>query len=171
MSVLSAGLSRNQQIIGLFAWLLLSVVTAAIGSAASIQAAPFYAELIRPDWAPPAWLFGPVWTVLYALMAIAAWLVWRIDGFGANSGSRARMALLLFIAQLIANALWSWLFFYWRDSALAFVDIVLLWLLIAATLVMFWRITPAAGVLLVPYLLWVSFAAALNYSLWQLNPS
>ncbi len=170
MSVLSTGLSRNQQIIGLFAWLLLSVVTASIGGAASIQAAPYYAELIRPEWAPPAWLFGPVWTVLYALMAIAAWLVWRIDGFGASGVGRARVALLIFIAQLIANAIWSWLFFYWRDSALAFVDIVLLWLLIAATLVMFWRITPAAGVLLVPYLLWVSFAAALNYSLWQLNP-
>jgi tryptophan-rich sensory protein len=98
-------------------------------------------------------------------MAIAAWLVWRHGGFRAN-----RAALSLFIVQLALNALWSWLFFAWHRGAWAFADIVVLWGLIVATLVSFWRVRPLAGALLIPYLLWVSFATALNYSVWQLNP-
>ena len=98
-------------------------------------------------------------------MGIAAWLVWRTGGFGPN-----RQALILFMLQLAFNALWSWLFFAWHLGFWAFVDIMVLWILIAATLVSFWRVRPLAGALLVPYLLWVSFASALNYSLWQLNP-
>ena len=158
-------LPKNKQVIGLAGWLALSFVTAAIGAVASIQASSFYLQLARPEWAPPANVFGPVWTVLYVLMAIAAWLVWRIGGFRA-----ARTALILFLAQLAVNALWSWLFFGWHWGGLAFVDIGLLWVLIVATLVAFWRIRLLAGVLLIPYLLWVSFALALNYSVWQLNP-
>jgi tryptophan-rich sensory protein len=98
-------------------------------------------------------------------MAIAAWLVWRSGGFRSN-----RIALLLFLVQLAPNAIWSWLFFAWRRGALAFADILFLWVLIVATLVCFWRVRPLAGALLTPYLLWVSFASALNYYLWQLNP-
>ena len=158
-------LSIQRQVVGLAGWLIVSFVAAAIGAAASIQASPFYAQLVRPEWAPPASLFGPVWTTLYVLMGIAAWLVWRVGGFHA-----ARTALALFLAQLVLNALWSWLFFGWQLGALAFVDILLLWAMIVATLLAFWRIKPMAGVLLVPYLLWVSFASALNYSVWQLNP-
>lgn len=158
-------LSRKQHVFGLVAWLALSFITAAIGSVASIQAASFYAELIRPDWSPPASVFGPVWTVLYTLMGIAAWLVWRVNGFG-----RAAVALTFFLSQLALNALWSWLFFYWQLGAVAFVDIIFLWLFIVFTLAAFWRIHKFAAVLLVPYLFWVSFAALLNYSLWQLNP-
>ena len=120
---------------------------------------------VRPEWAPPPQWFGPVWTLLYALIGIAAWLVWRVGGFRA-----AASALALFLVQLAVNALWSWLFFGWHLGALAFADIVLLWLLILATLIAFWRIRPLAGVLLVPYLLWVSFATALNYATWRLNP-
>ncbi len=97
-------------------------------------------------------------------MGVAAWLVWRIGGFRA-----AQTALTLFLVQLAINALWSWLFFGWHQGALAFADIVLLWVLIVATLAAFWRIRAIAGALLIPYLLWVSFAAALNYSVWQLN--
>ena len=156
---------KHKQIIGLVAWLALSFVTAAIGAIASIQASSFYLQLVRPDWAQPAGVLGPVWTVLYVLMAIAAWLVWRIGGF-----KFARTALTLFLVQLAINALWSWLFFGWHWGGLAFVDIGLLWLLIIATLVAFWRIRPLAVALIVPYLLWVSFALALNYSVWQLNP-
>ena len=140
-------------------------IAAAIGSAASIQAGSFYTQLVRPDWAPPPDIFGPVWTVLYALMGIAAWLVWRVAGFRA-----ARTALTLFLVKLAVNALWSWLFFGWHLGAVAFADIVLLWVLIVATLIAFWRIRPIAGALLIPYLLWVSFASALNYAVWQLNP-
>ncbi|MET0377522.1 MAG: TspO/MBR family protein [Spongiibacteraceae bacterium] len=156
---------KKKQIIGLIVWLGVSFIAAAIGSAASINAGSFYAQLVRPDWAPPANVFGPVWTLLYLLMGVSAWLVWRIGGFRAT-----RSALTLFLVQLVVNALWSWLFFEWHRGALAFVDIVLLLGLIVATFVSFWRIKPLAGVLLVPYVLWVSFAAALNYSLWILNP-
>ena len=159
-----APLTKQKQIVGLVVWLFVSFGAAAIGGAASIQAAPFYAQLARPEWAPPSFLFGPVWTVLYALMGIAAWLVWRVGGFRA-----AKPALILFLVQLALNALWSWLFFGWHRGALAFADILVLWALIVATSVAFWRIKPLAGVLLVPYLLWVSFASALNYSVWQLN--
>ncbi len=158
-------LTKQRRMVGLAAWLVVSFIAAAIGSAASIQAAPFYIQLLRPDWAPPPAIFGPVWTVLYVLMGIAAWLVWSVGGFRA-----AKSALTLFLVQLALNALWSWLFFGWHQGALAFADIVLLWALIAATLISFWRIRPLAGALLVPYLLWVSFASALNYSVWQLNP-
>lgn len=157
--------AKNKQIIGLLAWLAVTFVAAAIGSVASINAGSFYTQLARPDWAPPAELFGPVWTTLYALMGIAAWLVWRAGGFLA-----ARTALTLFLVQLAVNAFWSWLFFGWHLGAMAFVDIVVLLALIVATLISFWRIRPLAGALLIPYLLWVSFACALNYSVWQLNP-
>lgn len=160
-----AHFTKQQQVAGLAGWLIVSFIAAAIGGAASVRAGPFYTQLVRPDWAPPPSVFGPVWTVLYALMGIAAWLVWRQGGFRA-----AGSALTLFFAQLAFNALWSWLFFGWQRGALAFADILILWALIAATLVAFWRIKPLAGALLVPYLLWVSFAAALNYAVWQLNP-
>lgn len=146
-------------------WLAICFIAAAIGAVASVQAGAFYVSLTRPAWAPPASVFGPVWTALYALMAIAAWLVWRVGGFRG-----ARVALTLFLIQLAFNAVWSWLFFAWHLGAVAFVDIVLLWLLLVATLVSFWRIRAVAGALLIPYLIWVSFATALNYSVWRLNP-
>jgi benzodiazapine receptor len=158
-------LPKSKQAIGLVAWLAICFVAAGLGSVASVKAGSFYMELVRPDWAPPASIFGPVWTALYAAMGVAAWLVWRINGFRS-----ARTALTLFLVQLLLNASWSWLFFAWREGALAFADIVLLWILIVATLISFWRIQPLAGALLIPYLLWVSFACALNYSVWQLNP-
>ena len=158
-------LQGKKQLAGLVGWIVVSFVAAAIGSIASIHAATYYMQLAQPSWAPPANVFGPVWTILYTFMAIAAWLVWRVDGFRG-----ARLALGLFLVQLAANALWSWLFFGWHRGALAFADIVLLLLLIAATIVAFWRIRPMAGVLLIPYLLWVCFASTLNYSVWQLNP-
>ncbi len=157
--------SRKKQILGLFGWLLLCFAVSAIGAVASVQAKAFYGQLIQPTWAPPSWLFGPVWTVLYALMAIAAWLIWRSGGFRPH-----RIALSLFFGQLALNALWSWLFFAWHLGALAFLDIISLWVLILATLVSFWRVNPIAGALLSPYLLWVSFASVLNYQVWQLNP-
>jgi tryptophan-rich sensory protein len=159
-----APMTRQKQIAGLVAWLLVSFVAAAIGGAASIQASPFYSQLARPDWAPPSSVFGPVWSVLYVAMGIAAWLVWRVGGFRA-----AKSAMTLFLLQLALNALWSWLFFGWHRGAWAFADILVLAMAIVATVIAFWRITPAAGALLVPYLLWVSFASVLNYSVWQLN--
>jgi tryptophan-rich sensory protein len=152
-------------VLGLLGWLVVSFVASAIGAVASIQAKSFYSLLAQPDWAPAPGIFGPVWTLLYALMGIAAWLVWRSGGYGAN-----RQALGLFLLQLGLNALWSWIFFAWHSGVWALVEVAVLWLFILITLVYFWRVRPLAGALLVPYLLWVSFAWVLNYSLWQLNP-
>jgi tryptophan-rich sensory protein len=143
----------------------MSFAAAAIGAAASIHAKSLYAQLVKPDWAPSAAIFGPVWTVLYAMMGVAAWLVWRSGGLRGN-----RLALSVFLAQLVLNARWSWLFFVWHQGALALIDIVVLWLLVAPTLILFWRVRVLAGGLLIPYLAWVSFASVLNYSVWQLNP-
>jgi tryptophan-rich sensory protein len=156
--------SFRQQSLGLLAWLAATFAAGSVGAVASAQAASFYAQLCQPTWAPPAWLFGPVWTTLYILMAVAAWLVWRKHGF-----SGAATALWLFIIQLLANALWTWLFFALHLGALSFAEIVLLWLLIAATIFAFWPLQRLAALLLLPYLIWVSLATALTFSLWQLN--
>lgn len=156
----------SHQIIGLLAWLLLCFATAAIGAVASVDASSFYAQLSLPSWAPPAALFAPVWTTLYALMGVSSWLVWR-----EHRVKPVRTALTLFVLQLVANALWSWLFFKWKLGALAFAEVLLLWLLIAATALWFLRIRMLAAMLLLPYLAWVTFAAALTYSTWQRNPA
>lgn len=151
--------------LGLLAWLALCFAVAALGAIASRDAPAFYAALQLPSWAPPAGLFGPVWTVLYAAMGLAAWLVWRARGW-----SGAAVPLGLFVAQLAVNGLWSWLFFGWRLGALAFADVLVLVLLVAATAAGFWRVRRAAGLLLLPYLAWISFASALTWAAWQRNP-
>jgi tryptophan-rich sensory protein len=124
----------------------------------------WYASLTRPAWSPPDAVFGPVWTVLYLAMAVAAWLVWRHAGFAG-----AQMALGLFALQLVLNVAWSAIFFGLRNPAAAFVEIVVLWIALAGTVVAFWRILPVAGVIMVPYLAWVTFAAVLNFAVWSLN--
>ena len=161
-----ANQSFNRQAIGLAGWMAASLVAGGVGAIASANAGTFYGQLSQPSWAPPTWLFGPVWSVLYLLIGVAAWLVWRKHGF--NSASTA---LRLFVAQLLANALWTWLFFKWHLGTVALAEIVVLWLLIAATTVAFWRLHRLAALMLMPYLAWVSFAAALTLSLWRLNPS
>ena len=158
-------ISTSRQAAGLIGWLLLSFATAAIGAVASSDAAAFYEQLVRPTWAPPGWLFAPVWTVLYVLMGTSAWLVWRIHGF-----KEARTSLALFTIQLGTNALWTWVFFVWHQGALALAEIILLWCLIAATAVSFRRFNTVAAALLLPYLAWVTFAAALTFATWRLNP-
>lgn len=161
----SPKLSFRKQLLGFAGWLILTFAAAAIGAVASAQAKTFYQELLRPEWAPPGWLFAPVWTALYLMMAIAAWLVWRNHGF-----RRAGGALTLFVVQLAANAVWTWLFFAWHQGALAFTEILVLWALIAGTIIAFRRLHALAAALLLPYLAWVTFACALTYSTWQLNP-
>ena len=151
---------------GLAAWLAVTLVAAILGAIASAQAREFYAALARPAWAPPGSVFGPVWSLLYVMMAVAAWLVWRRHGFQG-----ARTALTLYLVQLVLNALWSWLFFAWHLGGAAFADVILLWIAILCTLFAFRSKHLAAALLLLPYLLWVSFALALNYSVWQLNPA
>jgi benzodiazapine receptor len=155
-------LGQGRSILGLVGWLALCFAAASLG--VICMPGDWYAQLRKPSWNPPTWIFGPVWTALYTMMALAAWLVWKRAGLAAQ-----RVPLALFLLQLIFNALWSPLFFGLKNPALAFVDIVLLWLALLATLVVFWRTSRLAGALLVPYLAWVSFAAALNYALWQLN--
>jgi benzodiazapine receptor len=123
---------------------------------------PWYEGLSKPRWNPPNWLFGPVWTILYLAMAIAAWLVWRKAGVTAAP-------MQLFLTQLVLNVAWSALFFRLRSPGLAFTEIVILWFAILATTIEFWRAVPAAGWLLLPYLIWVGYATALNFSIWRLN--
>lgn len=156
--------SLSSQLIALLGWLLAAFAAGAVGAIASVDAASFYAQLNKPSWAPPTWVFGPVWSALYALMGVAAWLVWR------SPGSRGG-ALRLFGAQLAANALWSWLFFAWHLGALAAVEVLVLLALIVATVAAFWRTSRLAALLLMPYLLWVSFASVLTWAVWQSNPS
>lgn len=138
---------------------------AAIGGLATRRAPEFYEALSQPSWAPPASLFGPVWTVLYALMAIAVWLVWK-----ERSAAGAGTALTLFLVQLALNALWSWLFFAWQLGTAAQVEIVVLLVAIALTIAAFWRARPLAGVLMLPYLAWVAYATALTFALVRQNP-
>ena len=124
----------------------------------------WYAGLVKPAWNPPGWLFGPVWTALYTMMAIAAWLVWRRGGWEWQRGP-----LLLFLFQLLLNALWMPIFFGLHRPGLGFAEIVLLWFAIAGTIALFRRVNSATTWLLVPYLLWVSYATALTFALWRLN--
>jgi translocator protein len=154
-STLSAGA-------GLFFWVALSFAAAAMGS--RFPPGDWYAHLAKPAFNPPAWIFAPVWTLLYLVMGIAAWLVWR-----QRRVARTAPALTLFLLQLALNAAWSWLFFGLHQIGWALVDLAALWLAIGATLLAFRTHRPLAGLLLVPYLLWVSFAALLNFELWRLN--
>lgn len=140
-------------------------VAALVGSAATLPSIPtWYAALAKPGWTPPNQVFGPVWTVLYVLIAVAAWLVWRRGGWAG-----ARGALVLWLVQLVLNALWSVIFFGIHEVGWAMADIVLLWLALVATIVAFARHSWPAAFLLVPYLLWVSYAATLNAGVWSLN--
>lgn len=150
---------------GFSAWLLITYAAAAFGGAATVRAGAFYAELVRPQWAPPGWVFGPVWSLLYTLMAVAAWLVWRTGGFRT-----ARGALGLYLAQLALNALWSWLFFAWRLGGMAFAEILLLLAMVLGTIRLSGRYSRTAAWLLWPYLAWLAFASALALALWRLNP-
>ncbi|MDX9856350.1 MAG: TspO/MBR family protein [candidate division Zixibacteria bacterium] len=154
--------TTSQAVLGIVGWLVLTFAVALFG--AQFEPGEWYASLDKPSWTPPSWLFGPVWTLLYALMAVAAFLVWRQCGF-----TGARAALSLFIAQLVVNGLWSWFFFGMHRIGLAFFDIIVLWFLIAATIMAFYKLNKVAGWMLIPYLMWVSYAAGLNFALWRMN--
>ncbi|MDP9845959.1 TspO/MBR family protein [Streptosporangium lutulentum] len=136
-------------------------LVAGVGSLAAIDAGGEYLSLERPSWAPPQWLFGPAWTVLYVMIAISGWLAWSARGWTP--------ALGVYAAQLVLNAAWTPLFFGAGLYGLAVAEIVVLWLAIVVTIVMFRRINRLAAWLLVPYLLWVTYAASLNVAIWRLN--
>lgn len=146
--------------ISLAIWILASMSAGLIGS--QFQPGEWYTLLEKPSWNPPGWIFAPVWTLLYILMGIAAWMVWKERGFTPP--------VYLFIGQLALNAFWSYLFFGAHRPDLAFFEIALLFLCILATTVLFWKVRASAGALLLPYLLWVSFASILNLTIWRLNP-
>ena len=148
--------------VGLVLWIVACLAAGWIGS--RFTPGEWYAALSKPTWTPPSWVFAPVWTTLYVLMGLAAWLVWRRAGFAG-----APVALGLFIVQLVLNGLWPYLFFGIHQPGFAFAEIVVLWLVIFATTIGFWRTKPGAGVLMLPYLCWVGFASALNLQLWRLN--
>ncbi|HEX6052586.1 MAG TPA: TspO/MBR family protein [Gemmatimonadaceae bacterium] len=154
----------------LIGWVLLAGLAGAIGSIASMNSREFYSALARPSWAPPGWLFGPVWSALYVLMGIGAWAVWRERPTTSRATASRRRGLTLFVVQLVLNALWTWIFFAWRQGALAFAEIVLLWVVIALTIVEFARVRRGAAWCLAPYLLWVTYATALTWSIWRANP-
>lgn len=147
----------------LVGWLALCFAAAV--TAVFVSTAGWYAGLHKPSWNPQAWVFGPTWTLLYAMMAVAAWLVWRAGGWKTQ-----RWALGWFLLQWILNTMWTPLFFGLHRVDLAFADIIALWLALAVTIGLFWRARKAAGALLIPYLAWVSFAAVLNFTIWQMNP-
>ena len=157
--------SKVRNTIGFIVVLGITFAAAAAGGWASANAPGFYGVLNQPSWSPPAAVFGPVWTVLYLLMAVAAWLVWK-EGWKQE----VRRALSFYLAQLMLNALWTWVFFVWRLGGWALAEISVLWVLILLTTIGFYRVRPLAGLLLVPYLAWVTFAAALNTVLWRMNP-
>jgi tryptophan-rich sensory protein len=150
--------------IALVAFLVVVFIAASFG--AIFQPGAWYAGLDKPSFNPPNWVFAPVWTVLYVLMAVAAWLVWRERG----SVAAAAVPLAAWLVQLVLNAMWSWLFFGQHEMGLALVDITALWFAIVVTIALFWRVNHLASWLLVPYLAWVSFAMLLNAALWRLNP-
>lgn len=135
------------------------------GFATASSVATWFPTLVKPSWNPPAWLFGPVWTTLYIMMAVAMWLVWKTD----TALVRIKPAVILFGSQLLLNLAWSFLFFGARSPGLALIDIIALWLAIVATIYAFYQQSKWAGILLLPYFAWVSFAMALNVAIWQLN--
>lgn len=156
-----------RKIIPLLVILTLCYAVAFAGTQGALQGLQgYYQGLDKPSWTPPSWLFGPVWTVLYGLMGIAAWIVWK----QVDVASRT-IALTLFGIQLVLNGLWSWLFFAWQKPLLGFAEICILDLSVFLTMLLFFRIRKSAGWLLLPYLLWILFASGLNFSAWRMNPN
>lgn len=158
-------MNANTRWIGLAVFIAVCLGAGGVGAIATTpEIDGWYQTLAKPAWNPPGRVFGPVWTTLYLLMAIAAWQVWKPAGFKA-----AAVPLTLFGVQLVLNVCWSWIFFVLHQPGWAFVELAILWLAILATTVTFFRRSHLAGWLLVPYLAWVSFAAVLNFTIWRLN--
>ncbi|MCX7887978.1 MAG: tryptophan-rich sensory protein [Verrucomicrobiae bacterium] len=156
-------MSAAQQCLALLVFLAATLLAAVIGGAATGGSVrEWYPTLAKPPWTPPAWVFGPVWAVLYALMATAAWLAWRKAPRSA--------AIVWFGIQLALNGAWSPLFFGCRNIALALLDVVALWVAAGITMRKFWKVSVAAGALFAPYWAWVTFAVVLNFAIWRMNP-
>ena len=153
--------------LGIIAAILICQLAGVIGSVFTASSVTtWYTTLAKPAFNPPSWVFGPVWTELYTMMGVAAWLVWQ-KGPG---NPVVRTALVVFGCQLVLNAVWSMVFFGLRSPGAAFVEIIILWAAILLSVILFFRVSSAAGILLLPYIAWVSFAAVLNFAIWRLNP-
>ena len=156
---------RSRRLVALALWIALCAGGGAlIGVATQGGNSPWYASLDKPSWTPPGWIFGPVWTTLYTAMGVAAWLVWRQGGW-----RQQRLPLTVFLIQLAVNFAWSPLFFGLRQITWALADIVVLWFLIVMTMRLFVRVERPAAWLLAPYLMWVTFATALNAAIAMMN--
>jgi len=159
-------LNKKSPLMALAVFFGICFSAAAVGALATGHAPEYYRALALPGWAPPAWVFGPVWSVLYSFMAVAGFLVWRESGF-----QRSPALAMVFGLQLLTNSLWSWFFFYWQNTSLALLDIVVLDCLVAIMLSMYCSLSRVAAYLTAPYLAWILFASALNFQIWRLNPS
>lgn len=158
-------MSNAARWIGLLVFIGICFGVGALGAVATRpEIDTWYRSLNKPQWTPPGSIFGPVWTALYLLMGIAAWLVWQRGGVFP-----VKAAMILFAIQLLLNGAWSWIFFGMHRPDLAFFEILFLWMAIAATTVAFFRHSQLAAWLLIPYLGWVSFAAVLNFTIWRMN--
>lgn len=153
---------RGKQTIMLVVFVLVAFLPSLAG--ARFMPGAWYAGLVKPSFNPPSWVFGPVWTVLYLSIGIAAWLVWRKSGV-----TGAWLAFSVFAAQLVFNGLWTWLFFGLHRPGMAFVDILLLLVSIVAMALAYWPHSRVAALMMIPYFAWVSFASALNFAFWRLN--
>lgn len=156
---------KSVQWIGLVIFIIIPVGAGGLGAIATTpEIEGWYRTIEKPSWNPPDWVFGPVWTTLYVMMGIAAWIVWKPHGIKDCAKS-----LTLFGVQLVLNIAWSWIFFGMHKPGLAFAEIIVLWFAIAATTVAFFKASKMAGSLMLPYLVWVAFASGLNFAIWQLN--
>lgn len=153
---------RVFEFLGLAFWVVLTFSIAAFAS--QFEPGEWYKSIAKPIWTPPGWLFGPVWGILYFSMSISAWLVWR-----QRPNTAVTISLMFYLTQLALNGLWSWLFFGRQWIGLALIDLIVLVITVAIMIVMFIRISKAAGFILLPYLFWISFAAALNFEIWRIN--
>jgi len=148
--------------IGLLAWLAFTFTASA--AAFFVDTGGWYAEIAKPDWNPPSWVFGPAWTVLYVMMAVAAWLVWCDGGW-----RKQKKALTFFCVQWAFNAIWTPVFFGFHQIGLALAIIAALWIAILLTMERFWRVSVLSMALMIPYLAWVTFASMLNLTIWLMN--
>lgn len=155
-------MTQSKKIGGLITWIIICSLAGIFG--AQFEPGTWYELLQKPSWTPPNWVFPVVWPILYVLMGISAWLLWKKEAI-----SSYQTEFTWFFVQLILNALWSWIFFGMEHIATGLAEILLLWVAIAFTVLLFWRRDRIAGFLLIPYLLWVSYASALNFAIWQLN--
>ena len=158
-------MNLGRSLVGLGVWIGVCFGAAFISSVFTNPSVPtWYASLAKPSWTPPDCVFGPVWSALFLMMGLGAWLVWRQGGLTVAS-----IPIALFMVQLGLNVAWSILFFGLRMPGLAFGEVMILWFAILATMIAFWRSTPIAGYLLLPYLIWVAFATGLNFAIWRMN--